>query len=122
MKTTFYDQTGLNGNSAQFDYGSYTTSQITALIDTILSISIPPHIQVTLYGLDNFFGPSYVISNAGRNTLQVTCFSNVFPFTVASVKVDCACRITVNPSVSYNVIKADFVRTANQLYHILITK
>lgn len=115
MKTTFYDEPGLNGNSAQFDYGSYNTSQITALIASIQSINIPPRVKVTLYGLDGFIGPTHVISNTGRKPLKVTCFSNVFAQTVGSVKIECACNISVNSEIVYEIIKYDFQRTVNKV-------
>lgn len=96
MHTQIYDKTMMEGNSVLLSYGSYTNSQLTALITTVQSISIPPHVMVTIYSGDNFLGNSYVMSNTNTKFLQIPGFYKEFPYTVLSLTIQCACSLPAN--------------------------
>jgi len=108
--TQFYDQTKLEGNSITLSYGSYTNSQLTALINPILSISIPPHVMVTIYSADNFLGANYVMPNTSNKYLKIPGFAKEFPYTVVSLKIECACDLPSNSPVIYNIINKTITR------------
>lgn len=102
--TRFYDQIKLEGNSVVLGYGSYTTSQLTTLINPILSISVSPHVKVTIYSADNFLGVSYVMSNKNNKFLKIPGFSKEFAFTVQSLRIECACDVATTSPVTYNIV------------------
>ncbi|QKF94609.1 alpha/beta hydrolase family protein [Fadolivirus algeromassiliense] len=115
MKTKFYDEQKLEGNFIELPYGTYRAFQINVLPNGIKSLDIPAHAMVTLYSQDNFVGPRYIISNTGKKNLKVAGFEEVYPYTVQSVKIECACKIDVNPSVDLLIKKGDFKRNNNSL-------
>lgn len=102
--TQFYDQTKLEGNFVTLSYGSYTHSQLITLINPILSISIAPHVMVTIYAADNFLGARYVMSNKNNKFLKIPGFVKEFPFTVQSLRIECACDLSDVTPVTYNII------------------
>ncbi len=110
IHTQFYDQIKLEGNSIYLSYGSYTNSQLTALISNILSISISPHVMVTIYSADNFLGASYVMPNTSNKYLKVPGFVKEFPFAVLSLRIECACDLPTNTPVVYNTINDTMTR------------
>lgn len=112
--TKFYDQIKLEGNAVTLPYGSYTTAQLNALINPILSISIPPHVKVTIYSANNFLGASYAMANNNNKYLKIPGFSKEFPFTVLSLQIECACDLPTETPVVYNIVNATTIRN-NQL-------
>jgi pimeloyl-ACP methyl ester carboxylesterase len=108
--TRFYDQLKLEGNSVLLGYGSYTTSQLNSLLNPILSISIPAHVKVTIYSANNFLGTNYVMSNANNKSLKIPSFVKEFPFTIASLTIECACDLPDTSSVTYNITNATTIR------------
>lgn len=113
MKTKFYDEQKLEGNFIELPYGTYRAFQINVLPNGIKSIDVPAHAMVTLYSQDNFVGPKYIISNTGKKNLKVPGFVEIFPYTVQSVKIECACNVDVNTAVDLLINKGDFKRGTN---------
>ena len=113
--TQFYDQKKLEGNSIYLPYGSYTTSQLITLINPILSISIAPHVMVTIYSADNFLGARYVMSNKNNKFLKIPGFTKEFPFTVQSLSIECACDLPSTTPVIYNIINETTTRNGQIL-------
>ena len=103
MNPLFYSQLLLEGTYISLTYGSYTTAQLAALISSILSISIPPHVTVTIYSADNFLGAQYVMANNNTRFLQIPSFAKEFPYTVASLTIQCTCDLPSTSPVAYNI-------------------
>ena len=108
--TQFYDQKKLEGNSVVLSYGSYTRSQLITLINPILSISIAPHVMVTIYSADNFLGARYAMSNKNNKFLKIPGFEKEFPFTIQSLRIECACDLPDNSPVTYNIVNETTTR------------
>lgn len=113
MLTRFYDQPLLEGNYIDLNYGSYTQAMLNAVITSIQSINVPPHVMVTLFRVDNFSGQSYVVTNNNTRYLKVVSLTNVFNFPVASLKIECACDLNLNSNVDIQITQADFTRNGN---------
>jgi len=98
MKTTFYDQVALKGNSHRFSNGSYTFNQFSHFINHILSVSIGAHTMITLYNANNFNGIKYVISNPSRKQLKIGGFEKNFPYEILSFKIESARQTGIIPT------------------------
>jgi pimeloyl-ACP methyl ester carboxylesterase len=133
MKTKFYQNPGLTGKSILLDYGSYTKAQLAALIPSIGSMSLPPHVSVTVYAQDNQMGNSFTFSNPGKQFLKVVTITDVFPYPVTSLTISCACLLipTIDdddPRVQYNItvttssILSSNLSFAYTLYTVLPTQ
>lgn len=124
MKTKFYDQPKLEGDYIELGYGSYVSYQIAVLPNGVQSINIPPKVRVTLFSQDNLAGYKYIIPNTGNKNLKVPGFITEFPYTVLSIKIDCACNVEINPYVNYQIIPGKFTRpngvlTAYTFYNVI---
>lgn len=115
MSIQLFNELKLEGSFIYLSYGSYTLSQLNALINPILSLSIPPHVQVTIYSADNFLGSQYTMSNKNNKYLKIPSFVKEFPFTIASMRIVCACENNDVTPVTYNVINDTVTRNGQIL-------
>lgn len=121
MKSRFYDRLQLEGKYIDLDNGYYTQSQLNNLLpNSILSVDVAKHTEVTLYSEDNFIGPRYVISNIGNKSRKVPGFNDELDGqTVKSIKIECACRIDTDPYVTYEIYNSTFIRNGLDIAYTL---
>jgi pimeloyl-ACP methyl ester carboxylesterase len=66
--------------------------------------------MVTIYSADNFLGASYAMSNNNNKYLKIPGFSKEFPYTVVSLRIECACDLPNTTPVTYNIINDTVTR------------
>lgn len=101
MKTTFYDKPGLKGNSHKFDFGSFDRADFTVYLQDLLSVSIPKKARLTIYNSLGLNGRNHTINNTGNKTIKIPNLHLIFPFTIKSFKIECACQSFNDREVIY---------------------